>query len=81
MGFLQPRQRRRQARPPAPAGFLRSDETLARMVGSVRQVVNKQLQYWKTQGILNKKRNQIIINDLDAIYKEADKMQSSMDDD
>ncbi len=57
-----------------------TDETLARMVGSVRQVVNKQLQYWKSQGILNKKRNQIIINDLDAIYKEANKMHSSKDD-
>jgi len=55
-----------------------SDETLARMIGSVRQVVNKQLQYWKSQGILNKKRNQIIINDLDAIYKEANIMQLSM---
>ena len=55
-----------------------SDETLARMVGSVRQVVNKQLQFWKSQGILNKKRNQIIINDLDAIYQEANNIQSSM---
>jgi len=56
-----------------------SDEILARMIGSVRQVVNKQLQYWRSQGIINKKRNQIIINDLDAIYKEANLMQSSMD--
>ena len=48
-----------------------SDDVLARMVGSVRQVVNKQLQYWKSRGILDKKRNQIIINDLDAIYEEA----------
>ncbi|MCF6204747.1 MAG: Crp/Fnr family transcriptional regulator [Methylococcaceae bacterium] len=55
-----------------------SDETLARMVGSVRQVVNKQLQHWRAQGIIDKKRNQLIINDLDAIYKEANKMQSSM---
>ncbi|MCW8931590.1 MAG: Crp/Fnr family transcriptional regulator [Gammaproteobacteria bacterium] len=55
-----------------------SDETLARMIGSVRQVVNKQLQYWRSQGIINKKRNQIIINDLDAIYKEANIIQSSM---
>jgi len=48
------------------------------MIGSVRQVVNKQLQFWRSQGIINKKRNQIIINDLDAIYKEANVMQSSM---
>ncbi len=55
-----------------------SDETLARMVGSVRQVVNKQLQHWRSQGIVNKKRNQLIINDLDAIYKEANIMHSKM---
>lgn len=48
------------------------------MVGSVRQVVNKQLQYWRSQGIINKKRNQLIINDLDAIYKEANILQSTM---
>jgi len=55
-----------------------SDETLARMVGSVRQVVNKQLQYWKSQGIINKKRNQLMINDLDAIYKEANILDSNI---
>ncbi len=55
-----------------------SDETLARMVGSVRQVVNKQLQHWRSQGIIDKKRNQLIINDLDAIYKEANILHSSM---
>ncbi len=55
-----------------------SDEALARMIGSVRQVVNKQLQYWQSQGIVNKKRNQLIINDLDAIYKEANILHSNM---
>ena len=54
-----------------------TDETLARMAGSVRQVINKQLQFWKSQGILNKKRNQIIINDLEALSKEAHFTQSS----
>jgi CRP/FNR family cyclic AMP-dependent transcriptional regulator len=48
-----------------------SDEALARMTGSVRQVINKQLQHWKSQGVLDKKRNEIIIYDLDAIYEEA----------
>ena len=48
-----------------------SDEVLARMAGSVRQVVNKQLQHWKSQNILDKKRNQLLINDLGALYKEA----------
>jgi len=56
-----------------------SDEVLARMVGSVRQVVNKQLQHWKSQGILNKKRNEILINDLDALYKEAHFTENSLE--
>ena len=55
-----------------------SDEALARMVGSVRQVVNKQLQHWKSQGILSKKRNQIMITDLDAIYQASDLTLSSI---
>lgn len=48
-----------------------NDETLARMTGSVRQVVNKQLQHWKSEGTLDKKRNQLIIKDLEALEKEA----------
>jgi len=49
-----------------------SDEVLARMVGSVRQVINQQLQLWKKEGIIDKKRNQIVINDLQKIIDEAD---------
>ena len=41
------------------------------MTGSVRQVVNQQLQQWKKQGIVDKKRNQMIIKDLEALEKEA----------
>lgn len=48
-----------------------NDETLARMTGSVRQVINKQLNYLKNQGIIEKKRNQLIIKDLEALKKEA----------
>lgn len=48
-----------------------NDETLARMTGSVRQVINKQLQHWKKAGMLDKKRNQLIIKDLEALEKEA----------
>lgn len=54
-----------------------SDEALARMTGSVRQVVNKQLQFWKKKGILQKKRNQIVINDLEAIYEAAHQAEKS----
>jgi CRP/FNR family cyclic AMP-dependent transcriptional regulator len=48
-----------------------NDETLARMTGSVRQVINKQLQLWKKEGTIDKKRNQLIINDLEALEQEA----------
>jgi CRP-like cAMP-binding protein len=48
-----------------------NDEALARMTGSVRQVINKQLNYLKNQGIIEKKRNQLIIKDLEALKKEA----------
>jgi CRP-like cAMP-binding protein len=48
-----------------------NDETLARMTGSVRQVINKQLQLWKKEDTLDKKRNQLIIKDLEALEKEA----------
>ncbi|TYK66325.1 Crp/Fnr family transcriptional regulator [Colwellia echini] len=48
-----------------------TDETLARMTGSVRQVVNKQLQLWKQADIIDKKRNQLIIKDLEALEREA----------
>ncbi len=49
-----------------------SDELLARLTGSVRQVINKHLQYWKKQGTIDKKRNEIIINDLQKIIDDAD---------
>ena len=48
-----------------------TDETLARMTGSVRQVINKQLQHWKKAGIIDKKRNQLIIKDLEALEAAA----------
>jgi hypothetical protein len=41
------------------------------MTGSVRQVINKQLQLWKKQDTIDKKRNQLIIKDLEALEKEA----------
>ena len=52
-----------------------SDETLARMSGSVRQVINKQLQHWKSEGVLDKKKHEIMIHDLTAIYEEANNIQ------
>ena len=48
-----------------------SDEMLARMVGSVRQVVNQHLQHWKQDGVINKTRNRIRINDLQVLFDDA----------
>ena len=48
-----------------------SDEVLARLVGSVRQVINQHLQHWKKQGIIDKTRNKIMIKDLQAIIDDA----------
>jgi len=48
-----------------------SDEMLARMVGSVRQVINQHLQHWKHDGIINKTRNLIRINDLQSLFNDA----------
>lgn len=55
-----------------------SDEVLARMVGSVRQVVNQHLQHWKQAGIIDKKRNQIKINNLQAIIDDAGLTQANI---
>ena len=49
-----------------------SDEVLARMAGSVRQVINQHLQHWKKEGVIDKKRNKIVINDLQQIIDDAD---------
>lgn len=43
------------------------DESLARMVGSVRQVVNKHLQHWRKEGILHKKDFKTEVNKLESL--------------
>ncbi len=47
------------------------DEALARMVGSVRQVVNRHLQHWRKHGVLHKRKFQIEISDLEALHHYA----------
>ncbi len=44
-------------------------DSFARMIGSVRAVVNRHMQIWKKQGILDLKRKKIIIKDLEALKK------------
>lgn len=48
------------------------DESLARMVGSVRQVVNRHLQHWRKQGILHKHKFHTQIDELEALQVYAD---------
>ena len=48
-----------------------SDEVLARLIGSVRQVINQQLQHWKKEGVIDKKRSQIVVKDLQKIIDDA----------
>ncbi len=43
------------------------DEGLARMVGSVRQVVNRHLQHWRKQGILHKRKFQLEVAELEEL--------------
>ncbi len=48
------------------------DESLARMVGSVRQVVNRHLQHWRKQGILHKHKFRTEIKELEELKAYAD---------
>jgi len=47
------------------------DESLARMVGSVRQVVNRHLQHWRKQGVLHKKNFKTQVTELEALQTYA----------
>jgi len=49
-----------------------NDEGLARMVGSVRQVVNRHLQRWRKQGILHKQKFHMEVAELEALQACAD---------
>jgi len=47
------------------------DESLARMVGSVRQVVNRHLQHWRKQGILHKQNFHAEVKELETLQDYA----------
>jgi len=47
------------------------DESLARMVGSVRQVVNRHLQHWRREGILHKHKFHTQVTELEALQDYA----------
>ncbi|WP_457671631.1 Crp/Fnr family transcriptional regulator [Thiolapillus sp.] len=52
-----------------------SNETLAHMVGSARQVVNRHLQAMKKDGILHMAHRHLIIDDLEKLKQEAENLQ------
>jgi len=47
------------------------DESLARMVGSVRQVVNRHLQHWRRQGVLHKQNFHTEVRELERLQQYA----------
>lgn len=47
------------------------DEALARMVGSVRQVVNRHLQHWRKQGILQRRKFHTKVTELESLEAYA----------
>ena len=50
------------------------DESLARMVGSVRQVVNRHLQHWRKQGVLHKQNFHTEVKELETLQVYADEV-------
>jgi len=47
------------------------DDSLARMVGSVRQVVNRHLQHWRKQGVLHKQNFHTEVCELEILQQYA----------
>ncbi len=48
-----------------------SHESLAEMIGSVRVVVNRQLQHWQRDGIVVTRRGELVIKELETLLKKA----------
>jgi len=53
------------------------DESLARLVGSVRQVVNRHLQHWRKQGILYKQNVHTEVRELEMLQQYANETASN----
>ena len=49
-----------------------SNEQLARLVGSVRQVINNQLGQMKREGLIHMDHHQVIIDDLEGLERRAE---------
>ena len=48
-----------------------SHEALGEMIGSVRVVVNRQLQHWQREGVIVSHRGKLVIQELEALMKKA----------
>ena len=49
-----------------------SNESLAEMIGSVRVVVNRQLQHWKQEGIVDAHRGYLMVEKLNELTQRAE---------
>ncbi len=49
-----------------------SNESLAEMIGSVRVVVNRQLQHWKQEGIVDSHRGYLMVEKLNDLAQRAE---------
>lgn len=49
-----------------------SNESLAEMIGSVRVVVNRQLQHWKHEGIVDSHRGYLMVEKLNLLAQRAE---------
>ncbi|NOX76349.1 MAG: winged helix-turn-helix domain-containing protein [Gammaproteobacteria bacterium] len=49
-----------------------SHESLAEMIGSVRVVVNRQLQHWKQEGIVDAHRGHLEVEALQELMRRAE---------
>ena len=49
-----------------------SHQQLAEMIGSVRAVVNRQLQHWKREKVIHSKRSRVVLEDLNALIEKSD---------
>jgi len=54
-----------------------SNEKLAQMIGSVRQVVNRHLQAMKREGILHIDNHRLIIDDLEKLREKAEMLEKA----
>ncbi len=48
-----------------------SHESLAEMIGTVRVVVNRQLQHWQREGVVIAKRGRLEIQEIESLLKKA----------